>query len=55
MGVYGALFWVSRDACENILSRWGWVGMSEGEWGWVHCLIMPVTVYCVSQMEELPC
>ena len=23
------------------LGGWGWVGMSGGEWGWVHCLIMP--------------
>ena len=35
MGVYGALFWVGGRECENILSRWGWVGMRGGEWGWV--------------------
>ena len=38
-------------AWDFILGGWGcmghylgglwWVGMSEGEWGWVHCLIMP--------------
>ena len=26
----------------NILGGWKWVGMSGGEWGWVHCLIMPL-------------
>ena len=33
--MYGALFWVGGGEWENILSRWGWVGMSGGEWGWV--------------------
>ena len=25
-----------------ILGGWGWKGIGGGEWGWVHCLIMPV-------------
>ena len=37
--VGGALFWVGRGGWGNILG--GWVGVSWGEWGWVHCLIMP--------------
>ena len=28
--MYEALFWVSGDACENILGRWECVGMSGG-------------------------
>ena len=38
VGVYGALFWVGGGGQENILDGLRWVG---GEWGWVHCLIMP--------------
>ena len=32
VGVGGEIFWVGG---------WGWVGVSGGEWGCVHCLIMP--------------
>ena len=39
--MYGALFWVGVGVWENIFVGWGWVGMSGGEWGWMHCLIMP--------------
>ena len=46
-GVTGALFWVGGGGCINISGVWGgWVGMSGGEWGWMHCLIMPVPVEC---------
>ena len=33
MGLGGTLFWVGGG-------EWGCVGVSEGEWGWVQCLIM---------------
>ena len=45
MGVYGTFFSVGGGGLDKILVGWigwGWVGMSEGEWVWVHCLIMPI-------------
>ena len=44
MEVGRALFWVGGGEWENILGDWGWLGMSGGEWGWVHYLIMPVAI-----------
>ena len=57
------LFWVggvSGDRWDIILGGWGWVGkyfgwvrVGGGEWGWVHCLIMPLinfylkNLYCI--------
>ena len=36
--VSGALYWVGGDGWDD----WGWVGVGEGEWRWVHCLIVPI-------------
>ena len=33
--------WVILCGWGIILVELGWVGMSGGRWGWVHCLIMP--------------
>ena len=41
----GALFWVGGGGRENILGGWEWVWLSGSEWGWVHCLIMPLLFY----------
>ena len=43
MGLRGPLFCVSEGRWVNILGWWDWLGMSGGEWGWVHCLIMPIS------------
>ena len=40
-----ALFWVGRD-------RWRWVGVCWGEWGWVHCLIMPLFNWLMSLTKD---
>ena len=52
VGVSGTLFWVGGGSLGIILGdwgEWGWVGhyfgcvgVSGCEWGWVHCLIMPM-------------
>ena len=33
--------WVILCGWGIVLGEWGWMGMSGGRWGWVHCLIMP--------------
>ena len=50
--MYEVLFWVDGGEwwlVDIILSGLGWLGKSFGwvgvggdEWGWVHCLIMPI-------------
>ena len=35
----GNYFWVSGGGWGIIFGKCGWVG---GEWGWLHCLIMPI-------------
>ena len=47
--VGGTLFWVGGGGWGIILGGWrwvghyfGWVAVGGGEWGWVHCLIMPL-------------
>ena len=41
----GGWNWVGGTGWGLILDGWGWVGMNGvggGEWGWVHCLIIPI-------------
>ena len=35
----GNYFWVSGGGWGITFGKCGWVG---GEWGWLHCLIMPI-------------
>ena len=37
VGVGGEIIWLSGGG-------WGGVGISGGEWGWLHCLIMPIPI-----------
>ena len=52
MGVSGALLWVGGGEWGQVEHYfwgvgWAWVGISgvgEGEWRWVHCLIMSFSI-----------
>ena len=51
VGLGGEIFWVGGGGWKNVLSEWGWVevtgvsGGGGGEWGWVHCLIIPFSFF----------
>ena len=42
--VGGTLFWVGGEIIWLSGGGWEGVGISGGEWGWLHCLIMPIPI-----------
>ena len=45
--ILGGWVWVGAGGALFLGGGWGWVGMSgvgEGDWAWVHCLIMSFSI-----------
>ena len=53
VGVSRGVWGIILGGWENILVGWEWMGMSGGEWGQVHCLIMPISISLLLRKNKL--